>query len=65
MEDCKNSNFIIESELGFITKCECCDTYNVHMGSLTLRFKDRELHSLFYMLLKTFRHNKNFNRDSH
>lgn len=57
MEDCKDSNCIIKSEIGFVTKCDCCDTYNVHMGALTLRFKDRELHSLFYMLLKTLRQN--------
>lgn len=65
MEDCKESSYIIKSELGFITKCECCDTYNVHMGALTLRFKDRELHSLFYMLLKTLRHDKYGKSENH
>ena len=65
INNCKESDFIIKSELGFITKCECCDTYNVHLGALTLSFKDRELHSLFYMLLKTLRHDRNDTSGNH
>ncbi len=50
----------VKSEIGTITKCGCCDSYNIYLGNLTLHMNEHQLHSLFYMLLKTMRlENKN------
>ncbi len=55
MNHTQEDKFMAISELGCITKCHCCSIYNVSIGPLTLRLNKKELHSLFYMLLKTLK----------
>ena len=51
-DECTNS---IKSEIGTITRCNCCDSYNIYLGNFTLHMNQSQIHSLFYMLLKTMR----------
>lgn len=64
-ERCSDLEPVVNSEIGFITRCRCCGSYNLQLGALTLRFDDRELHSLFYMLLKTIKSGQKVSNDSH
>ena len=45
----------VNSEIGSITRCSCCDSYNIYLGNITLHMNEQQVHSLFYMLLKTMR----------
>ena len=51
-QECEES---IKSEIGSITRCSCCDSYNIYLGNITLHMNQHQVHSLFYMLLKTMR----------
>lgn len=63
IEECNSVNIkkthettrTIKSEIGAITKCGCCDSYNIYFGNLTLHMNGNQVHSLFYMLLNTMR----------
>ena len=45
----------INSEYGTITKCSCCENYNIYLGQLTLHVNAKQMHGLFYILLKALR----------
>ena len=47
------------SEYGIITKCNCCDNYNIYLGQVTLHVNEKQMHSLFYILLKALRLDNN------
>ena len=51
-DDSENLNNI---EYGRVTKCNCCDSYNIYLGQLTLHVNEKQMHSLFYILLKALK----------
>lgn len=56
---------LVKTDIGRINKCECCETYYVHIGFMTMKMNPKELHSLFYMLLKALKLENHVNGDRH
>lgn len=59
------SSDLVKTEIGRINKCECCGTYYIDVGFLTIKMNRKELHSLFYMLLKALKLEKQKFKENH
>ena len=52
LSDTDRLSVLSSSCIGKITKCECCDSYNLCLGSLTLRLEHRSLLALTQMIIE-------------
>ena len=51
---CKDNNgptLLSSSSIGRISQCECCDSYHVVIGNITLRMERKHLISLTQMII--------------
>jgi hypothetical protein len=45
-------NSLSSSGIGSISKCSCCDSYNLTLGNITLRLSHRDVLTLTEMLIE-------------
>ncbi len=50
--DTDRPSVLSSSNIGSITKCECCDSYNLSLGSVTLRLEHKCLLALTQMIIE-------------
>lgn len=52
LSDIGRPSVLSSSNIGSITKCECCDSYNLSLGPITLRLEHRNLLALTQMIIE-------------
>lgn len=50
--DTDRPSLLSSSKIGSITKCECCDSYHLCLGSVTLRLEHKYLLELTQMIIE-------------
>ena len=62
--DTDKPSFLSSSNIGSITKCECCDSYHLCLGCVTLRLEHKYLLTLTQMIIEALEVNSARERGS-